>query len=357
MTKDYYGVLGVNRNATKDEIKKAFRKLAQKHHPDKKGGDEVKFKELTEAYATLSDDRKRREYDSYGQTFAGNSTGGDFDFSNFAKAQGGASFNDFDFSNIFQGFGDIFGGGNVSEQQKRGRDISIDIEISFKDAVEGIKRSVLITKVSQCDMCGGTGAKRGTKMQKCSVCGGSGRIHETRNSIFGTFSNTRVCNSCDGSGKIPTEKCKICGGHGVLRREEEITITIPSGIDNEEMIRMPRQGEAIKNGISGDLYIKVHVKPHKVFRKEGMNLVMDLPVKITDALLGNTVSVTLIDGKIIDVKIPQLSHTEETLRVRGKGVRTEGGHGDLFIHITVVLPRKLSTRAKKAINELKNEGV
>ncbi len=356
MTKDFYSVLGVDHNATKDDIKKAFRKLAQKHHPDK-GGDENKFKEVTEAYSVLSNDKKRREYDSYGRTFAGGGTGaGGFDPSQFSGAQG-SPFGEFDFSDIFSGFSDIFGGGVASQRAPRGRDISIDIEISFKDATIGIKRSVLIAKVSTCEVCNGSGAKKGTKMKECSVCGGSGKVHETRNSVFGAFSTTRSCNECDGMGKMPIERCDVCGGHGVLRREEEINISIPSGIDNGEMIRLPAQGEAVKSGTSGDLYIKVHVKTHPIFRKEGMNIIMDMPIKVTDALLGSTVPVTLIDGKVLEVKIPQLSHTEETLRVRGKGIRTQRGSGDLLIRVTIALPKKISTQAKKVILQLKEEGL
>ncbi|HQU07808.1 MAG: hypothetical protein B7X04_01000 [Parcubacteria group bacterium 21-54-25] len=354
MTKDYYAVLGVARQASKDDIKKAFRKLAQKHHPDK-GGDEAKFKEITEAYAILSDDKKRREYDSYGRTFAGgNAAGaGGFDPNNFT---GASQFGEFDFSDIFQGFGDVFGGGG-RRQAVRGRDISIDIEVSFKEAVLGAKRSVLLAKISQCEVCAGTGAKKGTTMDTCATCGGSGRIHETRNSILGTFATVRACSDCEGAGKVPKEQCATCHGHGVLRREEEIMIEVPAGIDNGEMIRLPGQGEAVKGAAAGDLYVKVHVKPDPVFRKEGLNLVMDLPVKMTDALLGSAVSVALVDGKNIEVKVPPLSRAEEVLRVRGKGVAGSAGHGDLLIRVSVVFPKKLSSRARKAIGELKEEGL
>ena len=355
MTKDYYAVLGVDRKASKDDIKKAFRKLAQKHHPDK-GGDETKFKEITEAYSILSDEKRRREYDSYGRTFAsgaGSGPAGGFDFSGAS----GAQFGEFDFSDIFQGFGDIFGGGARQHTAERGRDISIDIEVSFREAVLGAKRSVLLAKVSQCDACSGSGAKKGTTMNTCTTCGGSGRIHETRNSILGTFATVRACTDCGGTGKVPKERCPVCRGHGVLRREEEIVVELPPGIDNGEMIRLPGRGEAIKGGASGDLYVKVHVKPDPVFHKEGINLIMDLPIKMTDALLGTSVNVALVDGKNIEVKVPALSRAEEVLRVRGKGVAGDTGRGDLLIRITIALPKKLSTRAKKAISELKEEGL
>lgn len=354
MAKNYYDILGVDKKATKDDIKKAFRKLAQKHHPDK-GGDEAKFKEITEAYSTLSDERKRKEYDNYGQTFAGGQGPyGGFDPSQFGGF--GAGGVEFDLSDLFGGFGDIFGGAG-GRRAKRGRDISIDIEVTFKESIQGVKRSVLVSKVGKCDICDGKGAKPGTEMKVCSVCNGAGRVHETRNSPLGSFTSVRACSECDGQGQIPKEVCKECSGRGVLRKEQELNIDIPAGIENGEMIRMPGQGEAIKGGASGDLYVKVHVKPHPTFRKEGANLVMDMPVKLTDALLGTTVSITTIDDSTLDVKIPQMTKTEELLRIRGKGVKYSDGAGDLLIRVSTTMPKKLSTKAKKAIEELKNEGL
>ncbi|HYD93535.1 MAG TPA: DnaJ C-terminal domain-containing protein [Candidatus Paceibacterota bacterium] len=353
MAKNYYEILGVDKKATKDDIKKAFRKLAQQHHPDK-GGDEAKFKEITEAYATLGDEKRRREYDSYGQAFAGaGPTGaGGFDFSGFQ--QGGV---EFDFSDLFGDLGDIFGGARGGRRIRRGRDISIDVELTFKESILGARRSVLLTKVGKCEVCEGSGAKPNTEMETCKSCSGTGRIHETRNSPLGAFTSVRSCPACDGAGTVPKEKCKNCSGHGVLRKEEEVKIDIPRGIDNGEMIRMPGRGEAVKNGISGDLYVKVHVKQHPVYRKEGANLVMDLPIKLTDALLGTTVTITTIDDKTLEVKVPVMSKVEEILRLRGKGVEYEGGAGDLLIRTSVTLPKKLSSKAKRAIEELQNEGL
>jgi molecular chaperone DnaJ len=356
MAKNYYDILGLDKKATKEDIKKAFRKLAQKHHPDK-GGDEALFKTITEAYSTLSDDKKRREYDSYGQTFAGGAGpgAGGFDFSGFQNGQGGV---EFDISDLFGEFGDIFGASRGRGRTRRGRDISIDVEITFKESILGTKRSVLIQKVGKCDTCDGTGAKAGTSMDTCTSCSGAGKIHETRNSPLGAFTSVRACPACDGVGKVPKEKCKDCLGHGILRKEEEIKLDIPVGIDAGEMIRMPGRGEATKGGVPGDLYVKVHVKPHALFRKEGANIIMNLPVKFTDALLGTTVSITTIDDKTLEVKVPAMSKTEETLRLRNKGVAyPEGGAGDLLIRVSVTLPRKLSGKAKKAIEELKAEGL
>ena len=355
MAKNYYETLGVDKKSSQDEIKKAFRKLAQKHHPDK-GGDEATFKEITEAYATLGDEKKRREYDAYGQSFGGGAGAGGFggfDPSQFAGfGQGGV---EFDFSDIF---GDIFGAATGGRTRaKRGRDISIDIEITFKESVEGTKREVLLTKVSKCDTCHGDGAKPGTEMKTCDTCNGAGRIHEMRNTPLGPLSSARTCGACEGSGKIPKEKCSTCSGHGVLKKEQEIVIPVPAGIDGGEMLRMSGMGEAIKGGHSGDLYVKVHVKPHPVFHKEGMHLVMNMPMKLTDALLGTTANITTVDGKTLEVKIPPMSSPEEVLRLRGKGVTLENGSGDLLIKLTTTMPKKLSSKAKKAIEELKSEGL
>lgn len=371
MAKDYYSTLGVDKKASGDEIKKAFRKLAHKYHPDK-GGDDVKFKEVTEAYAVLGDEKKRREYDAYGQAFAG-STG-----SRQAAGPNGSGFGGFDFSQFEQGFagggvefdigdifGDLFGTRRAGGRQPRGRDISIDLEIPFKDAIFGTARAVLIGKIAICETCTGTGAAQGAGLETCKACNGSGRIHEARRSILGEFASVRPCEACGGSGKIPKEKCTVCKGHGVRRREVEVNITVPAGIGDGEMIRLPGQGEAVKAGVAGDLYVKVHVARHPVYRREGANLVMTLPVKLTDALLGTTVPIETLEGKTLEVKIPPMKRAEELLRVRGKGIplgHTGGfsraeSRGDLIIKLEVALPHKLSHKVKLAVEDLKNEGL
>ncbi len=358
MAKDYYNVLGIDRKASQDDIKKAFRKLAQKHHPDK-GGDETKFKEITEAYAVLGDDKRRREYDAYGQAFPGGAPGGagsgfgGFDFSQFQQGFGGGNV-EFDFGDIF---GDLFGARGNRGQTPRGRDISIDLELPFKDAVFGTTRTVLLGKVSTCDLCHGSGAKPGTELETCAICNGAGRVHETRNSILGQFTNVRVCPDCEGTGKIPKEKCSACHGHGVRRKEEEVVISVPAGIDDGEMIRMPGRGEAIRGGIAGDLYTKVHVKPNPTFTREGAQLVMHLPMKLTDALTGTMVTIQTLEGKTLEVKVPAMKQPEELLRIRGRGVPLEGRRGDLLIRLTVALPQKLSGKAKDAIKQLQSEGL
>jgi molecular chaperone DnaJ len=362
MAKDYYNVLGVDKKASQDDIKKAFRTLAHKYHPDKGGKDETKFKEITEAYSVLGDEKKRREYDTYGQSFPGGAPRGGgqqggfggFDFSQFQGGFGNGGV-EFDISDLF---GDVFGGGGRGQSRApRGRDISIDIEIPFKDAVFGTTRTVLIGKVSTCDTCTGTGAKKGTEIETCKTCNGSGKVHELRNSILGQFNSVRTCTACDGTGKIPKEKCPECKGHGTRRKESEIKISVPAGIDNGEMIRMPQQGEAVKGGTTGDLYVKVHVKSHPTFRREGPHLIMHLPVKMTDAVLGTSVSIELLDGKTIEVKIPPMQKAEELLRVAGKGIPLHGNKGDLIIRLEVALPHKLSSKAKKIVEDLKTEGL
>ena len=323
--------------------------MAHKYHPDKKEGDESKFKEISEAYSALSDEKKRAEYDSYGRVF--NESGGQ----GFGGFQGGFNpqdFQGFDFGDIF---GDIFGGGG--QQTRRGRDISIDLEISFKEAVFGVGRKVLLTKTSKCSTCNGNGAKQGTKMETCEICNGNGSIREARRSVLGTISSVRTCDKCNGAGKIPKEKCDTCKGIGVLRKEEEIKISIPPNVSDGEMIRLNGAGEAIPNGTSGDLYIKLHVKSDSRFRREGMNIISDLNIKLTDALLGGEYSVDTLDGAI-KVKIPSGTSTNETLRIKSKGIpMNESKRGDLLIKLNVQLPKKHSRKAKKVVEELRAEGI
>ena len=352
MSKDYYNVLGVDKKAPKDEIKKAFRKLAHKYHPDKKDGDEVRFKEVNEAYQVLSDDKKRTEYDTYGQAFGGGQGGaqgfGGFNAQDFAGA--GV---EFDMGDIFNQF---FGGGQGGGQARRGRDISIDVQIPFEDAIFGTNRQIVITKPSTCSDCDGSGAEKGTNMNTCSMCNGQGKIHETKRSILGTFTTQRACDTCMGAGKVPEKKCKTCRGEGITKGQYEASVKIPSGIQDGEMIRLSGQGEAVQAGVSGDLYIKVRVAPHKTFHREGSNLIMDLDIKLSDALLGAEYSVETLDGDI-KLKIPTGVSIGEILRVRGKGVPVEKTRGDLLIKLNIKLPNKLSRKAKKAVEELKQEGV
>ena len=356
--KDYYKILGLEKGASKDEVKKAFRKLAAEYHPDKKTGDEAKFKEISEAYAVLGDEKKKAEYDAYGHAFQGAGGGaqsgfGGFNWADFQQAGGGQQF-DFDINDIFENFGDMFGGGRSA--RARGRDISIDIELTFEESVFGVTRKVLLTKNNTCSECEGTGAKNGTEMTECGTCNGNGRIRETRQSVMGSFQTVRECSVCKGSGKIPKEKCGHCAGAGVRRTEDEIAIEIPGGIQAGEMIRMTGRGEAIQGGEPGDLYVKIHVKEHDTIKREGANLVSPLPIKISDALLGAKYSVTTLDGNI-EIKIPAGVTHGELLRIKGKGVEQNGRRGDFLVRIHVETPTKLSRKAKKLVEELKEEGI
>jgi molecular chaperone DnaJ len=352
---DYYEILGLQKGATKDEVKKAFRKLASKYHPDKQTGDEAKFKEISEAYAVLGDDKKRAEYDTYGHAFQGAGGG--------AGAQGFGGFNWGDFQNAAQEggfefnindiFGDVFGGGG---RQARGRDISMDIELAFADAVFGTTRKVLVTKNNTCSHCEGSGAKKGTDFVTCETCNGNGKVRETRRSIMGTFQTVRECSTCHGTGQVPKEKCEFCYGAGVVRSEDEIVIQVPAGIQHGEMIRMTGRGEAIPHGVPGDLYIKIHVKPHASIVRDGSTLTTTLHIKLSDALLGNTYAVATLDGTV-EIKVPEGVKHGELLRIKGKGVPTGSGRGDFMVKIHIDIPQKLSRRAKKLIEELREEGI
>ena len=357
MSKDYYGVLGVNKEASKDEIKKAFYKLAHKYHPDKKDGDEAKFKEVNEAYQVLSDEDKRSKYDQFGsadaQGFGGSQSGFEgFDFSGFQN--GGA---DFDFGNLNDIFSDFFCWGGGRTQARRGRDISTEIQISFSDAIFGTNRKILITKTSNCVTCNGSGAKQGSKMETCKSCNGQGQIREMKRTILGSISSTKVCESCHGKGEVPKEICEKCKGKGVLRQEEEISIVVPAGIRDGEMIRMTGHGEAVSHGTSGDLYIKINVAPHAMFKRDGHDLVMNLNLKLSDALLGTKHKVETLDGEI-EVTIPEGVSINEILRVRGKGVPvSKNKRGDLLIKLNIKLPSKLSKKSRELIEEMKKEGI
>jgi len=358
--KNYYELLGIAKTATEEEIKSAFRKLAHKYHPDKKGGDEKKFKEVSEAYSVLSDKKKRAEYDTYGRTFAGGGPQGGpqggfggFDFSNF-QGFGGQEGVEFDLGDIF---GEFFGGGGGRGRAHRGRDISIDIELPFRESIFGTERRVLIAKTSMCDTCGGSGSKKGSKMVSCSMCNGKGDVRESRNSFFGTFTSSRTCPRCHGRGQIPEAPCEVCHGQGVAKREEEIRVSVPAGADDGEMIRMPGRGEAAAGGSAGDLYVKLHIKADRDFSREGNNLTTVLSVKLTDALLGRDYSIRTLDGEET-LSVPVGVVHGEVLRIRGKGVPYgRGSRGDLLVRVDIEFPKKLSHKAKAFIEELRKEGL
>ncbi|MBI4114247.1 MAG: molecular chaperone DnaJ, partial [Candidatus Niyogibacteria bacterium] len=351
---DYYQTLGIQRGASKDDVKKAYRKLAHRYHPDKKGGDEKKFKEISEAYYVLSDDKRRAQYDQYGRVFS--SAGG---------AQSGFDPNmwqNMDFGQGFGGFSDIFEdffgfGRRGTKRQKRGRDISIDIEIPFQDSIFGTTRNVLLRKTGECRSCQGSGTEPGSKTDTCKTCNGSGTVREQKQSFFGAITMLRECSVCHGKGTVPEKKCKQCKGKGIDRSEEEISVTVPAGIENGEMIGLSGQGEAVAGGVSGDLYVKVHVSPHSFLKRKGEHLLMDLDIPLTDALLGTEKVIESVDGKI-KIKVPAGVDSGEILRVRGRGVPVaQNQRGDLLIRVLVRNPKELSRKAKKLIEELREEGI
>jgi molecular chaperone DnaJ len=357
MAKDYYKVLGVERGASKEDIKKAFRKLAHQYHPDKNNGDDKKFKEVNEAYQVLSDDSKRAQYDQFGSDFQGyGGGGGQGNPFQGGFNQGGFNVNFEDFGDLGDIFGDIFGGGGRT-REARGRDIATEISVSFKEAAFGTERRVLLTKTSTCNTCSGSGAKPGTKKITCTKCNGKGQVRETRNSFFGAIATTVICSNCHGSGEVPETPCPNCKGSGVENRQEEITIVIPSGIENGEMIRMTGKGEAVKNGTAGDLYVKVNVAPDPVFKRNGKDIYMTMPIKLTEALLGGSRKVASLDG-MVTVTIPEGALHGQEIRIKGEGIMVERGkRGDMVVRLEVALPNKLSKKARELVEKMKEEGL
>jgi molecular chaperone DnaJ len=359
--KDYYKILGVDKNANKEDIKKAFRKLAHEHHPDK-GGNAEKFKEVSEAYSVLSDDQKRAQYDTYGSAGPGgyssnwdgfSAQGGPASGWDFSGFQGGQNM-DFDLGDIF---GEFFGGGSSRRSTKKGRDISIDLDLTFSESVFGVEKNIRISKNSKCKVCGGTGAKAGTSMEKCKTCGGLGKVRVTKRTILGSIVTENICDACGGVGQIPKEKCSSCYGEGISRKEESFSVKIPADIDDGETIRLSGAGESIKGGISGDLYIRIHVKKDSLFRKEGKNLITELNIKLTDAVLGAKYTLKTLDGDI-ELKVPEGAEFGQILRIRGKGVPISSEkRGDLLVKLNIKIPSRLSGKAKKLIEEMKKEGM
>lgn len=356
MGKDYYDILGVGKKASKDEIKKAFHKLAHKYHPDKNAGDDKKFKEVNEAYQILSDDSKRAQYDQFGaagpQGGFGGQQGGfsDFDFSQFT--QGGEGFG-FDMGDIF---GDLFGGGN-RRRQRRGDDLQTSISLDFKESIFGVEKEIRITKPSTCNTCHGNGAKPGTDLKTCDQCNGSGQVKNIQRTILGSIATTQICSKCEGVGKIPKEECHTCKGKGVINEARTIKVSVPAGIQNGETLRLQGMGEAIKAGPSGDLYVRVSVTPHKTITRQHHDLFSTLSIKLTDALLGATYAVETLDGQQT-VTVPAGTKIGDTVTLKGSGVPISAHkRGNFIVKLNISLPEKLSKHAKEVIEELKKEGI
>ena len=356
--KDYYKILGVEKNASKDEIKKAFRKMAHEYHPDKNKGNEEaskKFKEATEAYSVLSDDSKRKQYDTFGSTnFNQGNTGGfgGFDFSQFNQGFGGQGF-EFDLGDIF---GDFFGGGN-RQKRNRGADISVDIRISFRESVFGVEKDIQISRPTKCKTCRGTGGEVNSGTKTCANCNGKGKINEMKRTIMGSFATSRICDICHGEGKIPNTICHTCRGNGIVEDRETIVIKVPAGTNSGEMLRLNQMGEAIKGGESGDLYVRIHVDSHPTITRVNNDLVINLNIKLSKALLGGEEIVQTLDGDII-LTIPEGTNTGDILKIKGKGVSNERGkRGDFLINIRVLIPKKLSKEQRMGIEKLKEGGL
>ena len=349
--RDYYEVLGVNKSANKDEIKKSYRKLALKYHPDKNKGDksaEEKFKEASEAYHVLSDDKRKANYDQFGHAA-------------FQGAGGQGGFGNFDFSSSFSDiFEDVFGdfGFGSSGRSRRGRsnnrgnDLRYDISIDLDDAFTGTEKKINYTTYKKCKTCSGSGSKPGSKPSSCSYCGGQGRVRSSQ----GFFTIQQTCPECGGEGEKITNPCNNCSGAGKIQSNESVSVKIPKGVDDGTRIRIAGKGEAgSKGGISGDLYLFISVEPHNIFKRSEENLYYELPISFTDAALGATVEVPSIDGGKTKIKIPSGTQSGKQLRLKGKGmpVLKRSIFGDLYIRIVTEVPTSLTKRQKELLAEFK----
>ena len=357
--RDYYDVLGVDKSADATAIKKAYRKLAMKYHPDKNPGDkeaEEKFKEINEAYEVLSDETKRRNYDQFGhEGVNGQGFGG-------AGGFGGQGFGGFDdiFGDIF---GDMFGGGfsGGSRQRRRGPERGADIKqrvnISFEEAAFGKKVQVKINRSEECDECHGSGAKPGTTKKTCPTCHGSGTVQSVQRTPFGNIASQRTCSTCNGEGEINESPCNKCHGKGSVRKTKTIEVDIPAGIDDGQMIKLSGQGEVgEKGGPRGDLYIVVNVQKHEIFTREGYDVYIEMPIRFTQAALGDKLEVPTLDGKV-SYNLPEGTQTGTVFRLKGKGIPKlkSNVRGDQYVKVTVEIPKKLNEKQKELVREFAKE--
>lgn len=368
--KDYYQILGVSNNASLEDIKKAYYKLAHKYHPDKGGGDEKKFKEINEAYQTLSNKEKREQYDRFGRVFEGGGAPG-FDF----QWAWGRPDVDFEFD-----FGDVGGLGEMMEEMfgfgvrqkrkdfKKGKDVEIEIEIPLEDTLKGKEREISLSKFIACSRCQGTGAEPGSKVKECFSCRGTGQVQQIKKTFLGSFTRYVTCPECGGEGYRPEKICNVCRGEGRVKGEEKIKIFIPAGIDTNQMIKVEDKGEAgRKGGKTGNLYVRVFIKPHPVFKRKGDDLYVSRLISFSQAALGDEVEVPTLDGstgsphggKKILLKIPAGTESGKIFRISDRGIpRFSGyGRGSLYVELIVKTPKKLTKRQKELLEKLKEEGI
>ncbi|MHA7879882.1 MAG: molecular chaperone DnaJ [Saccharospirillum sp.] len=343
--RDYYEVLGVERGADEKDIKKAYRRMAMKYHPDRNPGDaeaEAKFKELSEAYEVLADGQKRAAYDQFGHAGVDGQSG-------FGGGQGAGHGS---FSDIFGDvFGDIFGGGGGRRSSvQRGSDLKYNLEMSLEEAVRGIEKTIKVPTLVACDVCDGSGAKKGTQPQTCSTCGGVGQVRMQQ----GFFAVQQTCPTCNGKGRIIKDPCNSCYGRGVKEETKTLNVKIPAGVDTGDRIRLTGEGEAGRNGgPAGDLYVEVRVKQHAIFERDGANLYCEVPISIAEAALGGELEVPTLEGRV-KLKIPAETQTGRLFRLRGKGVTPVrgGGIGDLLCRVVVETPVNLNQKQKELLREL-----
>jgi molecular chaperone DnaJ len=350
--RDYYEVLGVARGADAEEIKKAYRKLAVKYHPDKNPGDkaaEEQFKELGEAYEVLNDPQKRAVYDQHGHAAFDRRAGG-----GYARGGGGGFHDPFDiFREVFSGggmFDEFFGGGRADPNQpQRGDDLRYDMEITFEEAAQGCEKEITVTKPERCDACKGTGAETGSNTKTCPTCGGRGQVISSR----GIFSIAQTCPHCQGAGRVIEKPCKSCRGAGRRDQTSKIKLRIPAGVDSGSRLRSGGNGEAgLRGGPNGDLYVVLHVKPHEIFQRDGDDLLCEVPVNFVQAALGTEIEVPTLTGKA-EIRIPAGTQPGTMFRLKGKGVKNvQGyGHGDLHVRINVEVPTHLNAAQKAKLQE------
>ncbi len=343
--KDYYEVLGLQKGADEKEIKRAYKRLAMKYHPDRTKGDkesEEKFKEINEAYEVLADKEKRATYDQFGHAAFENGGAGAGGFGGFSGADFGDIFGDM--------FGDIFGGGRGRQRVVRGEDLRYDIEITLEEAVRGVKKDIQINTLVQCDHCHGSGAEKDSKVETCPTCHGAGRIRRQQ----GFFVTEQPCPHCHGSGKRIEKPCKKCHGDGRVHKKKNLSVTIPPGVDTGNQLRLSGEGAAGENGApAGDLYVVIHVKEHHIFQRDGNNLYCEVPISFTLAALGGEIEVPTLDGRV-KLKVPEGTQTGKLFRMRGKGVAAarSGYTGDLICKVIIETPVSLNDEQKALLKQL-----